>query len=182
MQRRLSVLQEITENKMAMAMNVVTMPQTLGTTLGSEKYYSLFGCKSCVLRSVFSTTAALSPKFGGKFRTWPGGGSWMVGRNPCRPIRAVADVSWAMEMAVQEHADHLLILVHGLNASMFMSWFRPTDWKHVEGELCTQLGDNFLIHDQPFKRLSQGSPMQISILTKAWSLQTKEKKCGMLKL
>jgi hypothetical protein len=64
MQRRLSVLQEITENKMAMAMNVVTMPRTLGTTLGSEKYYSLFGCKSCVLRSVFSTTTALSPKFG----------------------------------------------------------------------------------------------------------------------
>jgi len=54
----------------------------------------------------------------GKFRTWPGGGSWMVGRNPCRPIRAVADVSWAMEMAVQEHADHLLILVHGLNARL----------------------------------------------------------------
>jgi len=42
----------------------------------------------------------------------------MVGRNPCRPIRAVADVSWAMEMAVQEHADHLLILVHGLNARL----------------------------------------------------------------
>jgi hypothetical protein len=52
---------------MAMAMNVVTMPQTLGTTLGSEKYYSLFGCKSCVLRSVFSTTATTAPfpKFGG---------------------------------------------------------------------------------------------------------------------
>jgi len=50
---------------MAMAMNVVTMPQTLGTTLGSEKYYSLFRCKSCVLRSVFSTTTALSPKFRG---------------------------------------------------------------------------------------------------------------------
>jgi hypothetical protein len=56
----------------------------------------------------------------GKFRTWPGGGSWMVGRNPCRPIRAVADVSYerGMEMAVQEHADHLLILVHGLNARL----------------------------------------------------------------
>jgi hypothetical protein len=56
----------------------------------------------------------------GKFGTWPGGGSWMVGRNPCRPIRAVADVSYetAMEMAVQEHADHLLILVHGLNARL----------------------------------------------------------------
>ncbi len=40
-QCRLSALQEITEKKMAMAMNVVTMPQTLGTTLGSEKYYSL---------------------------------------------------------------------------------------------------------------------------------------------
>ncbi len=50
---------------MAMAMNVVTMPQTLGTTLGSEKYYSLFGCKRCVLRSVFSTTTAPSPKFRG---------------------------------------------------------------------------------------------------------------------
>jgi hypothetical protein len=51
--------------KMAMVMNVVTMPQTLGTALGSEKYYSLFGCKNCVLRSVFSTTTAPSPKFGG---------------------------------------------------------------------------------------------------------------------
>jgi hypothetical protein len=50
---------------MAMAMNVVTIPQTLGTTLGSEKYYFLFGCKSCVLRSVFSTTTVLSPKFRG---------------------------------------------------------------------------------------------------------------------
>jgi hypothetical protein len=30
--------------------------------------------------------------------------------------------------------------------SVLMSWFRPTDWKHVEDELCTQLGDNFLIH------------------------------------
>ncbi len=50
---------------MGMAMNFVTMPQTLGTTLGSEKYYSLFGCKSCVLRSVFSTTTAPSPKFRG---------------------------------------------------------------------------------------------------------------------
>ncbi|CAK9221452.1 unnamed protein product [Sphagnum troendelagicum] len=140
-QRRLSALQEITEKRMAMAMNVVTMPQTLGTTLGSEKYYSLFGCKSCLLRSVFSTTTAPSPKFREKFGTWPGGGTWMVGRNPCRPIRAVADVSCerGTEMAVQEHADHLLILVHGLNA-------RPTDWKHVEDELCTQLGDNFLIH------------------------------------
>ncbi len=58
-------LQEITEKKMAMAMNVVTMPQTLGATLGSEKYYSLFGCKSCVVRRVFSTTTAPSPKFGG---------------------------------------------------------------------------------------------------------------------
>jgi hypothetical protein len=96
------------------------MPQTLGTTLGSEKYYSLFGCKSCVLRSVFSTTTAPSPKFREKFGTWPGGGSWMVGRNPCRPIRAVADVSYerGMKMAVQEHADHLLILVHGLNARL----------------------------------------------------------------
>ncbi|CAM6028068.1 unnamed protein product [Sphagnum balticum] len=76
-----------------------------------------------------------------KFGTWPGGWSGMVGRNPCRPIRAVADVSYerGMEMAVQEHADHLLILVHGLNA-------RPTDWKHMEDELRTQLGDNFLIH------------------------------------
>ncbi len=53
---------------MAMAMNVVTMPQTLGTTLGSEKYYSLFGCKSCVLRSVFSTTTTPSPKFGGSIQ------------------------------------------------------------------------------------------------------------------
>jgi hypothetical protein len=55
-----------------------------------------------------------------KFRTWLGGGSWMVGRNPCRPIRAVADVSYerGMEMAVQEHADHLLILLHGLNARL----------------------------------------------------------------
>jgi hypothetical protein len=61
----LSALQKIKEKKMAMAMNVVTMPQTLGTTLGSEKYYSLFGCKSCVLRSVFSATTALSPKFRG---------------------------------------------------------------------------------------------------------------------
>jgi hypothetical protein len=44
----------------------------------------------------------------------------MVGRNPCRPIRAVADVSYerAMEMAVQEHADHLLLLVHGLNVRL----------------------------------------------------------------
>jgi hypothetical protein len=44
----------------------------------------------------------------------------MVGRNPCRPIRAVADVSYerAMEMAVQEHADHLLILMHRLNARL----------------------------------------------------------------
>jgi hypothetical protein len=44
----------------------------------------------------------------------------MVGRNPCRPIRAIADVSCerGMEMAVQEHADHLLILVHGLNARL----------------------------------------------------------------
>jgi hypothetical protein len=64
-QRRLSALQEITEKRMAMAMNVVTMPQTLGTTLGSEKYYSLFGCKSCLLRSVFSTNTAPSPKFRG---------------------------------------------------------------------------------------------------------------------
>ncbi|CAN5967947.1 unnamed protein product [Sphagnum jensenii] len=114
------------------------MPQTLGTTLGSEKYYSLFGCKSCVLRSVFSTTTAPSPKFGGfvfrdnfcshellfdvpeNFGTWPGGGSWMIGRNPCRPIRAVADVSYKreMEMPVQDHADHLLILVDGLNARL----------------------------------------------------------------
>jgi hypothetical protein len=50
---------------MAMAMNVVTMPQTLGTTLGSENNYSLFGCKSCVLRSFCSTTTAPSPKFRG---------------------------------------------------------------------------------------------------------------------
>jgi hypothetical protein len=64
-QCRLSALQEITKKKMAMAMNVVTMPQTLGTTLGSEKYYSLFGWQSCMLRSVFSTTTAPSPKFGG---------------------------------------------------------------------------------------------------------------------
>ncbi len=55
-----------------------------------------------------------------KFGTWPGGGSWMVGRNPFRPIRAVADVSYerGMEMPVQEHADHLLILVHGMNARL----------------------------------------------------------------
>jgi hypothetical protein len=48
--------------------------------------------------------------FSENFGTWPGGGSWMVGRNPCRPIRAVADVSYerAMEMAVQEHADIFL--------------------------------------------------------------------------
>jgi len=51
--------------KMAMVMNVGTMPQTLGTTLGSEEYYSLFRCKGCALRSVFSTTTAPSPKFGG---------------------------------------------------------------------------------------------------------------------
>jgi hypothetical protein len=30
--------------------------------------------------------------------------------------------------------------------SMLMLWFGPTDWKHVEDELRTQLGDNFLIH------------------------------------
>ncbi len=44
----------------------------------------------------------------------------MVGRNPCRPIRAVADVSYEreMEMPVQDHADHLLILVDGLNARL----------------------------------------------------------------
>jgi hypothetical protein len=30
--------------------------------------------------------------------------------------------------------------------SMLMLWFRPTDWKHVEDELYTQLGDNFHIH------------------------------------
>jgi hypothetical protein len=44
----------------------------------------------------------------------------MVGRNPFPPIRAVADVSYerGMEMPVQEHADHLLILVHGLNARL----------------------------------------------------------------
>jgi hypothetical protein len=48
-----------------MAMNVVTMLQTLGTTFGSEKYYSLFGCKSCVLRSIFNITTAPSQKFGG---------------------------------------------------------------------------------------------------------------------
>ncbi|CAK9220155.1 unnamed protein product [Sphagnum troendelagicum] len=85
-----------------------------------RSYYSLFGCKSCVLRSVFSTTTAPSPKFGENFGTWPGGGSWMVGRNPCRPIRAVADVSYEkeMEMPVQDHADHLLILVDGLNARL----------------------------------------------------------------
>ncbi len=54
------------------------------------------------------------------FGTWPGGGSWMVGRNPCRPIRAVADVSYEreMEMPVQDHADHLLILVDGLKAKL----------------------------------------------------------------
>jgi hypothetical protein len=55
-----------------------------------------------------------------KFATWPGGWSWMVGRNPCRLIRAVADVSYerGMEMAMQEHADHLLILMHGVNARL----------------------------------------------------------------
>jgi hypothetical protein len=44
----------------------------------------------------------------------------MVGRNPCRLIRAVADVSYerGMEMAMQEHADHLLILMHGVNARL----------------------------------------------------------------
>ncbi|KAH8967380.1 hypothetical protein BDL97_03G075500 [Sphagnum fallax] len=77
-------------------------------------------CKGCALRSVFSTTTAPSPKFGENFGTWPGGGSWMVGRNPCRPIRAVADVSYEreMEMPVQDHADHLPILVDGLNARL----------------------------------------------------------------
>jgi hypothetical protein len=33
-----------------------------------------------------------------KFGTWPGGWSWMVGRNPSRLIRAVADVSYERSM------------------------------------------------------------------------------------